>query len=591
MPIIYWDTEDNAPELAASGRSGFEKVVTQIAAKTDTGEEFYLKPKITRKRKSNASDINRFKCDIKPFELWLKSFGPQVTAYAHNPQYDLGNLWPDKLDGFNVTMVGNRLISAVWENVRFLDSGNIWPMSLKKVGASVGLEKLEMDVNSAEYLWRDVDIVKKAMELADTLAARYGVPDLPATLGGLCVKVWQAMGGTNWHCSLPPARLAYYGGRVELFRPTAHGNIWYTDINSLYPSVMLHEFPDADNLWFDMRSLSEAQAALLNPRQKLFGVCDVTIEIPHWLFIAPLPVRREDDSIYYPVGTVSGWWTVAEIRRAIAKGCKLISLRECYGSTTGQAYYSEFVQTFYKLRQHEQDEGKKLFYKLLMNNLYGQLGMSGEVTRSVKLQKYTQTNVKGEKTLTREGTPYGTKLLTTIQMPLEKHVNWLHAAYVTSYGRLKLQEYLDAIPQHSLIYCDTDSVFFEHNGDKPPFSIGTELGQMKLEDRLTYCHCRGPKMYRIKDEKGKVKTKVKGIPARDTLPEQFFDSGQAEFLQPWKLRESIGYFDDLEANEIVDKTRVLSVWHTVTKRILTGYDKKRLHGPRFYPIVHTSTAD
>jgi len=588
---VYWDTEDNSPDLAEQGKSGFEKVCTQIGAVNDRGERFFLKPHV--KRTVKIGPFTKKQWDVSPFTTWLCNQDKQVTCYAHNTGYDLGNLWPDDLDMFDSTLVGNRLISARWRNVKFLDSANIWPMALKKVGKAVGLEKMETDVHSRDYMERDVDIVRKAMRLARTISENHGA-ELSATLGGLCVRIWKAMGGLNWPCSLLPAREAYYGGRTEIFQKEVFGPMKYVDVNSLYPSVMLNPFPTSADLWFDLPSLDDAERYIRTDKP-CWGIANVTISIPEDTFVGPLPVRREDESIYYPTGNVSGWWTVHEIRRALKRGSKLTHVSECYGSKLADYYYSDFVKEFYGLREHEQDEGKKLFYKLLMNNLYGQLGMTGKITRSLLLSKHV-AEINGQLTLMKEGVPYGEKLLAEMETPLGDHVNWLHAAYVTSYARLRLMDYMEMIPWKSLVYCDTDSIFFEWEGKDLPFPVSTKLGEMKLEDSLTYAHCVAPKLYRVTTEKGKTSTKAKGIPQRTredgkTLPEVFMDEQHVAFLQPYKLRESIRYVSAVEQERanMEQEPKRLSSWHDVEKRIVSGYTKKTLKKNRYFPQKHVAT--
>jgi DNA polymerase type B, organellar and viral len=575
---IYFDTEDNSHELAVENRSGFEKICTQIAAIAEDGERFYLLPKVTGSKKTPGG-FTRYQWDVEPFLRWLRAFGPHTTVFAHNVAYDIGNLWPEDLDKVNVTLVGGRMISAKWENCTFKDSFNIWPMSLRKLGKSVGLEKLDFDPQNPDYLWRDVEIVQKAMEIAQALAESYSV-DLPSTLGGLCVRLWQAMGGANWHCALEPAREAYFGGRTEIFAPEMQGPILYTDVNSLYPACMTQPFPDAAHQWFDLGTLDEARRVLCEPTWDCWGVADVTLDIPRDTFVAPLPCRMEDGAVWYPTGRVSGWWTVHEIREAFQKGASLVELRDCYGSLTATRYYERFVRNAYHNRMDHNDEGYRLFWKLAMNNLYGQIGQTGKITRSVSLAKHC-ARVDGELIQTSEGVAYGTKLLMDLETPLSAHVNWLHAAYVTSYGRLALMRFLDMIPKDDLVYCDTDSVFFRCRGEAP-FPISMELGEMKLEDKVAWMVCKQPKMYRYQASKG-VKTKAKGVPAREGLQDEFFDKGQATFHAPYKFRESVSYLSDVRANQISDLTRVLSVWRKVTKEKRTNYDKKDLRGGRYFP--------
>ena len=176
---------------------------------------------------------------------------------------------------------------------------------------------------------------------------------------------------------------------------------------------------------------------------------------------------------------------------------KLKKLHDCYGSRTGARYYAEFMKTFYQRRKAELDKGEEgdqgriLFYKLLMNNLYGQMGMRGTVSRTLRLTPdMIALDENGEEYLTKPGIPFGGKLLADVEIPLPAHVNYLHAAYVTSYGRLKLMKYMESVGGKNLIYCDTDSIFFKWNKAKLPFPISTELGEMKIEDRPKWVETR-----------------------------------------------------------------------------------------------------
>lgn len=592
-----FDTEDDSERFQEGGHdhAGYEKVCTQIAAiDFRTGERFHCRPLTNRHRKRGRWRETVW--DVDPFLDWLQDRGPGTRLYAHNLAYDIGNIWRDRLDDLDVTMVGNRLVRAKWRNITLLDSSNVWPMALAKVGESVGIRKLKMDVHSPEYVFRDVEITGKAMQVAEEIASRYGC-DMKSTLGSLSVGIWNGpvIGGWNWQCSSPEIREAYYGGRVELFATHAKSSrtegVYYTDINSLYPSTMLNKFPEAADLWFDEKGLDDAER-LLCSRKELYGVCHVDLEIPTDLLICPLPVKREGSGeVCFPNGPVSGWWTVHEIRHALRVGAKLRKLHTCYGSRTGVAYYRDFVETFYRLRQEElnkpegeRDEGRTLFYKLLMNNLYGQLGMRGSVTRSVHLtDDMVEEGEDGEMVLTTPGVPFGSKLLTDVEIPLPDHVNYLHAAYVTSYGRLALMRYMEKVGPERLVYCDTDSVFFSWpKRRKMPFPLTTNLGEMKLEDTLEYVETRSPKMYRYVKSDGSRKTKAKGVPKR--MQDTFYDEGSASFWQPWRLKESIACMDRIP-DEDDEEVKILGVWRQVMKRVVSAYDKKRLasDGLRYVP--------
>ena len=587
MPdFIAFDTEDDSPLFSSGDAPAYAKHCTQIAAiDARTGERFHLRPKrLTPRRRGRHS---QGEWDVGPFLSWLDSRGP-VRCYAHNLSYDLGNIWRDKLDELDVTLVGNRLVRARWHDVTLLDSSNIWPMPLAKVGASVGLEKGDMDVESEDYVFRDVEIVVKAMEVADSISDEWGCPP-KGTLGSMAVGIWSGpvMGGSNWQCTMPSAREAYYGGRGELFSPGAQGDdLWHVDINSLYPSTMLRPFPASADIWCGLRGDKDLDRVLRDMRRPLHGIVRADVHVPEDTIIAPLPVRREGSGeVLFPVGRMSGWWTIAELRAALARGCRLLRVREGYGGPDAETYYADFVRTFYRLRKQEldkeePDEARVLFFKLLMNNLYGQLGMRGEVSRSIRItEDMVEHQDDGSIVLLRDGVPFGSKLLADVSIPTPAHVNYMHAAHVTSYGRIALMDYMDKAGADSLIYCDTDSLFFRCKGDAPPFPLSTELGQMKLEGRPRWVECRAPKMYRVADSKGNVKTKAKGVPKKHQ--DKFYDDGVAEFWQPWRLRESIRSMDRIPDPD--EEPPVLSVWRKVMKRVVTKYDKKRLVGGRYLP--------
>ena len=145
MKFIVFDTEDDSYTLQKRGLSGWSKRVTQIAAIGPDGKRFHLRPKVSRVYDWHG--IKRYEMDIEPFLNWCRNYSPCIV-YAHNLQYDLGNLWADNLDAFDVSMVGGRIVKARWNKLEFRDSFNIWPMALKKLGKAVGLEKGELDEES-----------------------------------------------------------------------------------------------------------------------------------------------------------------------------------------------------------------------------------------------------------------------------------------------------------------------------------------------------------------------------------------------------------------------------------------------------------
>jgi hypothetical protein len=546
MNFICFDTEDDSKELLEAGKSGFDKTVTQIAAMTAEGKQYYSPG------------------NLKHFLKWLER-QPETFIYSLNIGYDLGNLFGDKLDTLDVVMVGGRMIRANWRNKTFVDVFNIWPMSVKKLGEAFNLAKLETSSMATDraYVMRDVEIIREAMLFAWTFANENGIDRLPATLGGLCVKLWQHWGGENSHDSNELSRAALFGGRVELFK--AHNDtpdVCWTDINSLYPFVMQKEFPASCEDWGNK----------LAP----YGVARVTVKVPKRA-ICVLPFRNDEGRIYYPWGHFTGTWTVVELNAAVARGTIIENVEACWGTAETEKPYGGFVRRCYDLRLRSQTPAEKLFYKLLMNNLYGRLGASGVIGRTVWQDEMN----------CGDGVPYGDKVLINYHLPLSAETNWLHAAHVTAYGRLELLKYLELIGADKMIYCDTDSAIFDCPGRQIPFPIGAELGAMKLESWETNCEPFAPKLYRAGN-----KYKAKGIPVR--LAKQFIETGKASFDLPFKFREAARFYDERRdaKGAVTNKknSHKLSVWRTVTKEKRSDYDKKILKNNRYFPCKIIQTA-
>lgn len=524
MNHVFFDTEDNSPDIQAASEAGKrppKRRVTQIAALTLDGEEFH----------------NRG--ETKEFFRWLRSQGDCI-AWALNCAYDLGNLGANKLDEFDMLLVGGRLIRAQWRNVEFRDVFNIWRSSVKDLGEAFGLKKGKLSIHSKRYAMRDVEIIKRAMEFVFDILAKRGVARIPCTLGSLSIKAWQASGGKNWFDDSEFTHRALFGGRVELFQRKVKRQCHYVDINSLYPFAMTKAFPT---------ELSDLKRNLEG-----YGVAACEIEVPE-MFIAPLPCRMADSRVVFPTGKIEGVWTLHEIRNAESVGCKILKVHASVGSKEGEFYYRDFIREMYNLRKASKSEPHRLFYKLLMNNLYGQLGMSGNVTKTANIGHADAC-----------GKVFGNKILYDQGLPLAQHVNYLHAAYVTSYGRLELYKYLRKLGER-VVYCDTDSVIFTGKQDIP---IGKELGEMKYEGGSKFgCETFAPKAYVFDDE-----YKAKGVPREKA--KEYIQKRVTTYWTPYKIREAVAFFDR-------DNARPLSTWRRVEKEFRAVYDKKTLRGEKYFP--------
>lgn len=557
FPFICADTEDNSKELCEARRRGEavnffrDKRVTQIAAITAAGEHYY-----------NRGDVPAF---LKWLERRVEKY-----VYFNNVQYDLGNLFGNALDCLDCTLVGGRMIKAVLGEKVFVDVYNLWQMSVKNLGNVFDLHKRETDSMSSDrdYAMRDVEIIREAMLYCWEFASNLGLSHVPPTLGSLGVMLWRHWGGENTRDTQTISRDGIYGGRVELFSTgmRKEQGIGYTDINSLYPFAMTKAFPGV--------------CKDTGKKLKTFGVAQVTIKISE-CEIAPLPYRDPDGRILYPWGEFTGVWPIPEIREAVKHGAKITKVHNSYGTDEATYPYKTYVERIYKIRNESKSKVEKNFYKLLMNTLFGRLGNSGKIGRTVYL---TERNKD-------EGTAYGIRNLISYEMPLSEEVNWLHCGHVTAYGRLELQRYLRTVGADRMIYCDTDSVIFDCP-EAIPFETGSELGQMKIEQSCSACGgtwhpeknpCPGataqdrwnvvatyaPKQYQLGSY-----YKAKGVPKQHQ--KEFIEQGTAVYDMPFKFREAVSFYDRENAKRLSD-------WREIEKQNKSAYDKKILRGNRYFP--------
>lgn len=519
--FTVFDTEDDSEELLKAGKSGFDKQVTCIAALTDSGQEFFS---------DKANCVSEFLDWVQETET-----GP---IYAHNLSYDLGNIFgKDALDQFTCRMIpgSSRLIRARARGRNWLDSFNLYPMSARKIGEKMGINKLQMDVRSREYVMTDCRIIDAALKTAFRIANEFSISRLPSTVGGLAMKIWQNMGGENWFDDSTFSKEAYYGGRTEVFH-IFKPSFCHIDINSLYPSVMLEPFPT------ELRDKKDIEG---------WGIAEVEIKIPEQ-FVTPLPFRHPKlKKLIFPFGRIRGVWTFHEIRNAIENfDCEIVKIYRASGSKDGERYYAQFVTEFYERRKKTEDEAMKLFFKLLLNNLYGQLGMKGGISMSKDLMPW---DFDSQGNYIAEGVPFGSKHLVDCEFPLREFCNYSHASYITSLARIRIANELKKCPEDKLIYCDTDSIIFEPFQNS--FEISEELGKFKVEDYGGEVYIFAKKCY---IETGGQKNIIcaKGVPKNKA--KDFLFNKKATFPKPYRLRQAINGYNEGNKNQ-------LSVWRNITK--------------------------
>lgn len=477
--------------------------------------------------------------------------------YAHNLTYDVGVILSKVDMPLSVTLLKGRVIRASPRTshhgrLAFHDSLDLYArLSLEDIGKALGMPKyptppqfLDGEAEVPEWYCRahnrlycsecynmnDAEIVSYAVSVFQDWLNEMGA-ELGMTLAGTAMNLFRARFLDREYLTPFPARnefarLAYYGGRVEdIVRGYVSGlNIF--DVHSLYPSVMHdYEFPDTNYL---VGPVSDPDPSLIFEYE---GVSHVLVEVPY-MYIPPLPMRV-GGRLFFPYGTFEGYYTHAELRFAVSRGVKLLRVYETlYSKRTCRPFVS-YVSTLYAMRSEYKRAGdpRQLMVKIMLNSLYGKFGQRLEsgLRRLYPIEAlFEAEDSTGWDFCVIGDQPYSLKPVPFTRQPA--YINLLWASYVTSYGRMRLYEYMEKADFH-VSYCDTDSIFTPVR-----METGDGLGALGSDAVDVPVLIVGPKMYHVMTD-GEGRTKAKGVPKR--YQAAFLYNGSVTYLKPVGILEGI----------------------------------------------------
>lgn len=326
-------------------------------------------------------------------------------------------------------------------------------------------------------------------------------------------------------------RESYSGGAVDVYNPafnnknisqTDRGNLYYYDVNSLYPTIMRElVMPIGKPTAF------EGDIIKVDPSAYGFFYCKITT--PSYLEhpILQRKIKTADGiRTIAGLGEWDGWISSMEMTNAIKYGYTFQVIR---GYTFNKGYlFKEYVDKMYELRStYAKDNPLNLIAKLLMNSLYGKFGMKPQHTR---VEMYDTSTKEAVRELYDFLELTGECVQDLIE--LDNHVIIVHqdidsfvysekydlyhgtevniaiASTITAGGRLWMSS-LKNIRELKLYYSDTDSVIV--NKQLHPDLVGPKLGQFKLEYTINRAVFLAPKVYGLVTSDGESIIKVKGV--------------------------------------------------------------------------------
>lgn len=293
-------------------------------------------------------------------------------------------------------------------------------------------------------------------------------------------------------------RQSYVGGRTEIFRRYGE-NLRYYDVNSLYPHAMRNFASPVGSPCVDYAMTVDD-----------FGVVQAFVTPPKDIHI-PLLAHKTVDAkgnpkTLFPRYSFEGWFCTPELQKARELGYK-IEIKKGFRFEK-KFLFTEYVDTFYDIKQTSTDPVEKANAKLFLNSLYGKFGQRRE-------QKKLSLFPKDVLSWTLCDHTGNLQLYEKEHMTQSNHILPAIASFITCHARLTLYEYMEEVQAKggNVYYCDTDSIICDVELD----TDANALGAMKDElsgDIMSEAYFLLPKTYAYRTAKGKESLRCKGFPQK-----------------------------------------------------------------------------
>lgn len=472
-----------------------------------------------RNERWSAPEWKRF---TTPVEFWSwclrKVRGKaRLTIYCHNAEFDaqvvaaFDELRRRKWKLITACLEGPPTIIK-WRrgkrSVQWLDTLNLWRVSLKEIGAKVGLPKLDMPAGwsdaeeSDRYCRRDVEIVWRALGEWWGFLTAHDLGNAAPTLAG------QAFGSYRHRfmdypifidaneSALALSRAAYLGGRCECFRLGVIDEPGVTvDFNSMYPHVMREmQVPVRLLCHRTMATLPDVVRYL----DKYLLCADVTINTP-----VPAFPHVIEGRLCFPIGRFRQSLATPELRLAIERG--YVERVHSVAIYEGQPAFRRFMEWGWEQRRVAKATGDTMLLeqsKRLINAFYGKWGQRGLAWEIIGEAPDTAVRVLTSLDLKtgqwRRIRQLGRALQELRDKGESMNSHPAIAAHVTSEARMLLWRTMERVGLERVWYCDTDSLMLPERALEALEGLidPEKLGALKIEARHAWIELRGCKDYR-----------------------------------------------------------------------------------------------
>jgi hypothetical protein len=374
---------------------------------------------------------------------------------------------------------------------------------------------------------------------------------------------------------LEKEKVAYFGGRTELFKrkfkaETKDDNLYYFDINSSYPYSMTQNMPFKYIRTVKIKQTLKDVEDVVN--YHLYGIKSYKYIGKDKENLINNLIERNDKGLNFSVASYNKntfhWGK--EIREAILNGFE-VEIFEII-EYEGKPIFKDFAEFFYneRLKIKKINPSKALYFKLIMNSLYGKFGQRQFEKNEIAENDNDFWNIINNQfdfLKSIETIDENLSIITYEEKgdDIEYIGNLTRfSSYISAFSRSHLSEVMRDIGHKYIYYCDTDSLFTTKKPNKK-YLDNNILGKWKEETETPIKEAVfiAPKMYFYECEDKTQEKKGKGIKAEELKKENYIDlnDGKIDNIKS----SSLMFFRSL--NEVIIKQQERTVKTIHNKRL------------------------
>ncbi|MBD3193739.1 MAG: hypothetical protein GF317_01695 [Candidatus Lokiarchaeota archaeon] len=445
--------------------------------------------------------------------------------------------------------------------LHFISTTNYSPISLKKIGKIIGCEKLDIDFNSVskndfeKYCHRDVEIIFRFITNMLEFLKNQKIESFGYTASSIALKTYlnkfmkpKSIKLHNHSRVLKMENEAYRGGLTQDFYHGKKENLYYADVNSLYPYVMQFELPTKLIGYYNHCNSTQKELFKVLNDKNYYYIAYVRFYLPKNKALL-LTRDKKLGKCVLKWGTQTAYLHNSELDYVKEFG-NIIYIRSVACYETSQIFKA-YVNHFYQAKLNANNSIEYNFSKLLLNSLYGKFGQK---QKEIKLLKDVPPPIRkdsenlgsfgfvgtlleknGRKLIYKDNDQFFT--MSDSEVP-EKHSSLAIAGAVSALARIYMARIIVAINIKNVFYMDTDSLVVNNQGlekmKKLNLMDDRKLGKFKIEE-MGHFKINAPKNYEIYDTKWEnIKRKrLKGIKDGSKLIEKTKDSEEYE-VEKWE---------------------------------------------------------